>query len=74
MTSFVPLDVIGSVPETNSDALTDTAVPVFVPPVMYPVVLVTEGVTETEWFETEPFDAVGVPAVPLATDFDAALE
>ena len=46
MTSFVPDDVIDNVPLTSSDADTDTAVPVFVPPVIYPVVFVTDGVTE----------------------------
>ena len=55
------------VPLTNSDALTVTAVPVFVPPVMYPVVLVTDGVTLTLWFVTVPLVAVGVPVDPLAT-------
>ena len=56
-----------SVPLTRSDADTVTAVPVFVPPLMYPVVLVTEGVTVTEWFVTAPFVAVGVPALPDVT-------
>jgi hypothetical protein len=57
------------VPLTSSDADTVTGVPVFVPPVMYPVVFVTDGVTETELLDTVPFVAVGVPAVPLLTVF-----
>ena len=69
----MPLAVFVSLPDTSSDADTVTAVPVFVPPVIYPVVLVTDGVTVTEWLETVPLVAVGVPAVPLATDFEALL-
>ena len=66
--------MIESVPLTNSLADTDTAVPLIVPPVIYPVVLVTDGVTDTEWLDTVPFVAVGVPAVPLATDLLALAE
>ena len=36
-----------------------------VPPVIYPVLLVTLGVTVTAWLLTLPFVAVGVPAAPV---------
>ena len=55
------------VPLTSSLADTVTAVPVSVPPLMYPVTFVTLGVTVTELLLTVPFVAVGVPAVPDAT-------
>ena len=64
VTSYVLLVVIVCEPDTSSLADTVTAVPVFVLPVMYPVVLVTEGVTLILWLLTVPFVAVGVPAVP----------
>ena len=67
MTSVLPLDVIDFVPLTSSLALTVTAVPVFVLPLMYPALFVTLGVTDTELLLTVPFDAVGVPSVPVAT-------
>ena len=67
MTSFVPELVTLYVPETSSDADTVTAVPVLVPPSIYPVVFVTDGVTDTELLLTVPLVAVGVPAVPDAT-------
>lgn len=67
VTSYVPFAVLVSLPLTSSLALTVTAVPVFVEPVIHPVVLVTDGVTETEWLLTVPFVADGVPAVPAAT-------
>jgi hypothetical protein len=41
---------------------------------MYPAVLVTDGVIETEWLLTVPFIAVGTPAVPLATDLLSSFE
>ena len=44
----VPFAVMDFVPLTNSEADTLTAVPVLVEPVIYPVVFVTDGVTETE--------------------------
>ena len=71
---FVPFAVISLLPLTSSLAETETAVPVFVPPVIYPVVFVTDGVTETEWLLTVPLVAVGVPAVPEATDLLAEEE
>ena len=37
---------------------------------MYPVVLVTEGVTDILWFDTVPLLALGVPAEPEATDLE----
>ena len=61
------------VPLTNSEALTVTAVLVFVPPVIYPVVFVTDGVTDTAWLLTVPLLAVGVPAVTVATLLLASL-
>ena len=62
---------IGAHDRVVSDALTVTAVPVFVEPVIHPVVLVTLGVTLTEWLDTVPLVADGVPAVPLGTLADA---
>ena len=73
MQSLVPLEVIESVPLQTSLADTDTAVPVLVPPLIYPAVFVTDGVTEIAWLLTAPFDAVGVPSVPLETDLLALL-
>jgi hypothetical protein len=69
----VPFEVIDFVPLTSSDADTVTAVPVFDPPLIYPATFVTLGVTETEWLDTVPFVATGVPSVPLATALDALL-
>ena len=71
VTSYVSLVVMVCDPETSSDAATLTAVPFIVDPVMNPVVLVTLGVTDIEWFDTDPFVAVGVPAVPLGMEADA---
>jgi hypothetical protein len=48
VTSYVPFAVLVSLPLTSSLADTDTAVPVLVDPVIYPVVFVTDGVTLTE--------------------------
>ena len=70
----MPLLEIVSVPLTSSDADTDTAVPVFVPPLIYPAVFVTDGVTDIEWLDTVPFVAVGVPSVPLDTALLACAE
>ena len=53
-------------PLTSSEADTVTAVPFADPAVMYPAVLVTEGVTVTEWLDTVPLVAEAV-AEPLAT-------
>ena len=64
VTSLVPELVTDSVPLTSSLAETVTAEPVFVPPLIHPVEFVTDGVTDTVWFETVPFVADGVPAVP----------
>jgi len=55
-------------PLANSEAVTVTAVPVLVLPVIHPVVLVTDGVTDTEWLLTVPLVAEGVPAVPDGTE------
>jgi len=70
----VPFSVIDFVPLSNSDTVTVIGVPLIVPPSIYPVVFVTLGVTVTEWLDTVPFVATGVPAVPLVTDLDAATE
>jgi hypothetical protein len=48
VTFTVPFALMVWLPLTNSLADTDTAVPFFVPPVIYPVEFVTEGVIETE--------------------------
>ena len=48
VTSYVPFYVFVSLPLANSLADTVTAVPLFVPPEIYPAVLVTDGVTVTE--------------------------
>ena len=69
VTSYVLLAVSVCEPLTSSEAVTVTAVPFIVPPFMYPVVLVTFGVTVTEWFVTVPFVAVGVPADPDVTAY-----
>jgi hypothetical protein len=52
-------------PLTSSDADTVTAVPLCVPPLMYPAELVTDGVTVRAWLLTADLVAVGVPSVPL---------
>ena len=67
VTSYVPFAVLVSDPDTNSLALTVTAVPLDDPAVMYPAVLVTDGVTLIEWLLTVPFVAEAV-AEPLATE------
>ena len=43
-------------------------IPVFVEPVINPVVFVTDGVTLIEWLDTVPLLALGGPAVPDGTD------
>ena len=47
---FVPFSVISLLPLTSSEAVTVTAVPLDVPAVIYPAVLVTDGVTVIELF------------------------